>query len=92
MSASQRDKYQTPEYRRAYVALKQAQKAGRWLQCVQPECVMPSRWISPDQKAHVGHDDSGLVIIGPVHERCNTRDGAIRGNRMRGLQRRRWAL
>jgi len=70
VSTTNQAKYHTPEYRRAYKALKAAQAAGEWLWCVQPECVMPSRDIAPWQKAHVGHDDTGVVIIGPVHGRC----------------------
>jgi len=85
-------KYQTPEYRRAYAALRAAQKRGEWLTCCQPQCVMPTRDIAPGQPAHVGHDDTGTILIGPVHARCNTRDGAIRGNRMRGRDRHAWRL
>lgn len=64
--------------------MNRAQEAGQWLTCRQPECVMPDRTIAPNEPAHMGHDDTGTVLIGPVHARCNTRDGAIRGNKMRG--------
>jgi len=84
-------KYATAEYRAAYKALRRAQAAGQWLTCCQPQCVMPTRDIPPWAKAHVGHDNTGTIIIGPVHARCNTRDGAIRGNQKRG-RRRRWVL
>ena len=76
-------KYRTPEYLAAYRALRAAQKRGDWLVCAQPVCLMPSRDIGPDQSAHVGHDDSGNEIIGPVHERCNVVDGGRRGNQVR---------
>lgn len=85
-------KYNTPEYRAAYKALRKAQARGEWLTCAQPECVMPTRDIAPTDPAHVGHNDTGTLLIGPVHQRCNSRDGAIRGNQMRGTQRRRWTL
>lgn len=85
-------KYATAEYRAAYAALKAAQRRGEWLICCQPICVMPTRDIAPNQRAHVGHDDAGGNLIGPVHQRCNTRDGAIRGNKMRGATRRAWRL
>ena len=92
MTTTVKAKYRTPEYRAAYAALRRAQAAGRWLTCAQPECVMPTRDIAPNQAAQVGHDDTGTTLIGPVHRRCNARDGAIRGNRMRGQARRRWVL
>ena len=58
--------------------------------CAQPECVMPTRWIPPGAPWDVAHDDTGTITIGPAHRRCNTRDGAIRGNRMR--RRHAWRL
>jgi hypothetical protein len=51
--------------------------------CAQPVCVMATRWIPPGTAWALGHDDTGQVWIGPVHQRCNARDGAARGNRMR---------
>lgn len=75
--------HQTPAYRAARKAIQQAQARGQWLTCMQPECVMPSRDIPPTMRAFTGHDDSGNVVVGPVHAKCNARDGAIRGNKMR---------
>lgn len=56
--------------------------------CAQPVCVMSTRWIPPDAAWDVAHDDSGTVTLGPAHRKCNRRDGAVRGNRMRGDRRR----
>lgn len=47
-------------------------------------CVMKTRWIAPGSKWHVVHDDTGTITLGAGHERCNTRDAAIRGNKARG--------
>ena len=51
--------------------------------CTQPVCVMRSRWIPPGSLWDLAHDDSGTVTLGPAHRRCNRRDGAVRGNKMR---------
>lgn len=75
--------HRTPAYRAARKAIQQAQARGQWLTCMQPECVMPTRDIAPTDAVATGHDDTGMRIIGPVHARCNNRDGAIRGNKMR---------
>ena len=56
--------------------------------CAEPVCVMPTRWIAPGSKWHLCHDPSGTSYIGPGHARCNTREGAARGNRMRARRRR----
>lgn len=61
--------------------------AGRAF-CVEPICVMRTRWIPPGSKWHLAHDPSGTVWIGPAHEKCNTREGAARGNRMRARKHR----
>jgi hypothetical protein len=80
--------HRTPEYRRAYQALAIAQRAGQWLTCVEPNCVMSSRDIAPWMPAHVCHDPSGMVIIGVGHRRCNIaevnerRTGAQRARRL----------
>lgn len=44
---------------------------------------MPTRYIYPDQRAAVLHDTTGTVVLGPGHAKCNSREGAIRGNLMR---------
>jgi hypothetical protein len=74
--------HETPEYRSARQTFAAEVKAGRgW--CCQPVCIMTSRWIPPGALWDVAHDDTGTVILGPAHRRCNRRDGAIRGNQMR---------
>ena len=86
--------HRTTEYRAARVRLDVEVKAGRgW--CVQPECIMTTRYIPPHTPWDVAHDDSGLVILGAAHRRCNRRDGAVRGNKMRARKSvtvRRWRL
>lgn len=86
--------HRTPEYRAAYRAIKAAQAQGQWLVCVQPVCVMTTRDIGPTQRVDVAHDDSGTVILGPAHARCNRSDGAVRGNHARGTRHTptRWSL
>ena len=71
-------KYNTPEYRAAYAAIRAAQRRGDWLTCAQPVCLMRTRDIAPNDPTHVAHDDSGLAILGPAHARCNTSDGGKR--------------
>lgn len=75
--------HRTPEYRRAYQAIRSAQAMGLMLWCHETECVYPTRDIYPDQRAAVLHDPSGTVIVGEGHHKCNAREAAIRGNRMR---------
>lgn len=52
--------------------------------CAEKRCLMRSRWITPGSKWHLAHDESGTIVIGVSHARCNTSEGATRGNRMRG--------
>lgn len=82
--------HRTPEYRAARKAYTAAQQRGQWHECVQSVCVMPSRAIPPDQPIDVAHDDSGTVILGPAHAKCNRADGG----RRRHLKRepKRWIL
>lgn len=55
--------------------------------CAETICVIEaeggSRWIPPKSRWHAAHTDDGLAYKGPAHERCNTADGARRGNAMR---------
>jgi hypothetical protein len=67
--------------------------------CAEPVCLMTSRWIPPEwaptQLWHVCHDPTGTEVIGVGHRRCNTSEGAKRGNRMRSQRPaapNRWAL
>lgn len=73
--------HRTPEYRAARKAVTRAQAMGQWLECVQPVCVMQSRDIAPSDPVDVAHDDSGTVILGPAHARCNRADGGRRRHR-----------
>ena len=52
--------------------------------CAEMVCLMDTRTIDPREPWHLAHDPTGTVIIGVSHERCNTSEGASRGNRMRG--------
>jgi hypothetical protein len=54
--------------------------------CVQPVCVMRTRWIAPGTPWDVAHDDTGTITLGPAHAKCNRRDGAVRGNKLRSTK------
>ena len=79
--------HRTPQYRQAYRSIKTAQQAGVWLTCVEPVCVMPSRDIAPWMPAHVCHDPSGTVILGPGHGRCNITEVNERRQGKHGMKR-----
>jgi hypothetical protein len=87
-----KSQHRTPEYRRAYQAIKRAQNAGEILWCVEPVCKFPSRHIYPHQRASVSHDPSGRIILGPSHLSDNLSEAAIRGNKMRAARRPRWVM
>lgn len=77
-------KYRTPEHRAERKRINAAQARGQWLTCVQGwhgssgGCLMATRDIAPSDEAHVAHDDSGTVVIGPAHALCNVTDGGQR--------------
>lgn len=53
--------------------------------CSEPVCLMPSRWLDPDQPWDLSHDHAaGYGYLGPSHFTCNRAEGARRGNRERG--------
>lgn len=52
--------------------------------CAEDDCLHDDRTIHPDQTWHLAHDPTGTIVIGVSHERCNTSEGATRGNAMRG--------
>ena len=74
--------HRTPEYRAARKQYDDAQANGEWLTCAQPVCLHWTRAIAPTEPVHVAHDDSGTVILGPAHARCNTSDGGRRHGRL----------
>lgn len=74
-------KYNTREHRARRAALTDQLERDGALTCAQPECVMPARIIRLGKPWALGHNDTGSAYIGPVHKRCNNRDGARRGNR-----------
>lgn len=79
----------SPKYRWAH-----QQERKRWAPvvaageayCVERVCLLRSRWIRPGSRWHLAHDPTGTVWIGVAHEKCNTSEGAARGNRQRGRQ------
>ena len=88
-----------PRYRYAHQQIRKRLRAivdAGEAYCVEPVCVMPSRWIQPGTPWDVCHDPTGTITTGPGHARCNRREGASRGNRMRRAKPvrtpRRWAL
>jgi hypothetical protein len=72
-------KYQSKEHRDARAAMKAQIERDGYGYCAQPVCVMPSRLITLTMRWCAGHNDAGTAYIGPVHQRCNVRDGAKRG-------------
>lgn len=52
--------------------------------CVEPICLMATRWIPPGTPWHLSHDPTGTIWLGPSHRRCNLSEAAIRGNKTRG--------
>jgi hypothetical protein len=52
--------------------------------CVEPICLMTSRWIEPGSAWDVPHNEDGVTYRdGPAHAKCNRAEGATRGNRKR---------
>ena len=83
--------HRTREYRQALKVLgAKVARGDGW--CHEPECVMRSRRIPPGAKWSVSHDPSGTRIIGESHLRCNLREAAIRGNKMRAARKRRGVI
>jgi hypothetical protein len=69
-------------------------EAGQ-VQCHAKLCLMPTRWIDPDQGWDLGHSEDRTMWTGPEHIRCNRAEGAQRGNRSRRQTvkaKRRWAI
>lgn len=46
-------------------------------------CLEPTRHIKPGSDWHMGHTPDRTRWTGPEHPRCNTTEGAIRGNAAR---------
>jgi hypothetical protein len=84
--------YSTPDYRRAYRALRRANQL-RDLDCVQPVCLYEEagygRTIPVGDPIDVAHDDTGQHILGPAHRYCNRVDG---GRRRQHVPPKRWIL
>jgi len=82
-----------PKYRHAHqqerLKWKPVVEAGE-AYCAEPVCLIEraggSRWIAPGTPWHLCHDTTGTIWIGVGHRRCNTSEGARRGNRMRRRQ------
>jgi hypothetical protein len=56
--------------------------------CSRPECPYPGRLIVPGQAWDLDHTEDRGAYLGPAHQLCNRRAGAIKGNRARGARRR----
>lgn len=67
------------EIRRAWAGVVAAGEAT----CHEPICLMPTRHIVPGSRWHLSHDPTGTTILGPSHAKCNTSEGATRGNKSR---------
>ena len=86
-------KYNTAEHKRLRAQYGRQIAAGQgW--CVEPVCVMPSRYIAPGTAStdwHVPHNEDGVTYRGgPAHMRCNTADGGRRRHVKRESNR--WVL
>jgi hypothetical protein len=73
-------RHDTPEYREART------KWGRVVQygaayCHQPVCVMEDRYIEPGSRWDLAHDDTGTLILGPAHARCNRSEAGKKRHR-----------
>lgn len=79
-------KYQTKQHRDERAKWKPIVDSGQ-AQCAEPICLEEragrGRTIVPGSVWHVCHTPDGLDYLGPGHERCNTSEGATRGNRAR---------
>lgn len=51
--------------------------------CHAVRCLEASRHIAPHSDWHMGHTPDRTRWTGPEHPRCNTSEGATRGNAMR---------
>ena len=63
--------------------LRQLQQAGMM------PCARCGKPIYPGMPADLGHTPDRTAYTGLEHARCNRSEGATRGNRLRGLRRRR---
>lgn len=82
--------HRTREHRAAYQAIREAQARGEWLTCHQPVCQYETRDIPPWEPAHVCHDDTGTIILGPGHAYCNESEAGRKRHRLKALTR--WIL
>ena len=53
--------------------------------CAEPICLMPDRWIEPGTPWDLAHDRREGGYHGPAHKRCNSSEGAVYGNHLRGI-------
>ena len=81
-------RYSTPEYRAAHRNAKRAQRQGEWLICQQPVCLYNTRAIPPTDDIDIAHDDTGTIVLGPAHRKCNRSDGGKRRHRPKVYARR----
>lgn len=83
-------RYTTPEYRAEKRRLRPIVARGE-AQCVEPVCLMASRWIAPGSAWDLSHDRATGGLLGPSHFRCNRAEGGReKHKRARGVGR--WAL
>lgn len=70
-------KYGT-KHRRLRKIIQKKMDAGQQFHCVR--CNQP---IIRGQAWHLDHQDDGINYRGPAHQKCNTREAARHGNRLR---------
>jgi hypothetical protein len=59
--------------------------------CSAKLCLWGDRTIpagAPRTAWDMGHDETGHIITGPEHRRCNRHEGSVRGNHLRAMRRR----
>src|SRR5690348_310925 len=88
-------KYRTAEHRRYRAHLVTQLKREGYLTCTAATCLFTSRDITnPNGRdtdgLHAGHNDTGDAYVGPQHNACNVRDGAVRARARQETNNRTW--
>lgn len=82
-------RHDTPEYRDSRKKWGRVVAYGAGV-CHQPVCLMADRYIPPGTPWDLAHDDSGTVILGPAHAKCNRSEAGKK--RHRAVRPDRWVM
>lgn len=82
----QNDRPRSRRYGREHRATREAhmtalRAAGAGL-CAERVCVMRTRIITPDMDLDLCHDETGTVVLGLGHSKCNRHEAAVRARRL----------